>query len=563
MAKIPRGKVTISKPVVATMILIVVLGVWFVIDLSLYRDLSEAKFDFYFTSGLLLIPFIQLLVTLQIGSVALGWTFFGLNLSSLVPILVFWYWYSKGKVAALYLFPLFLAITFVLILLALTSALIRPSQTKWKVQLREEMEKHLALSLMFFLGIFLCITYLIGFSFAFHDLELRSRSPNRSVGLYGVSNLDHPLAETLVDVKEYANKDVPKFLFSSGKTGIGIDEQNRYGTEPEVCKDVASERQEAVFRMINNKNALKFVETEIRRLREFGKLSIRINGHTNDKPLDLELGNYGSNYQLSISRASETKSFLIKNLPAELTDSRVVEEWEDRGVANDSSFLGSNPREGLPCHADEWRSVEVLVQPKLTSLGRALTLLDYMYFTIYTITTTGYGDIVPVSSFTKFTTSVANFVEIFFIAVFFNVLLSLTRGPGKEEDNEPARGGTTVNHGPEWTPLLSEFKDAIEIFIREIGRDRRSGLLNVANRAVKRFEEMAVTASEITMELKGRIIQMSSDAADAVRQATAAVQAATEISEEAKSAVDRAESTIATLGKYLKDANRSKGGGSD
>jgi len=147
--------------------------------------------------------------------------------------------------------------------------------------------------------------------------------------------------------------------------------------------------------------------------------------------------------------------------------------------------------------------------------------------------------------------------------VFFNVLLSLTRGPGKEEDNEPARGGTTVNHGPEWTPLLSEFKDAIEIFIREIGRDRRSGLLNVANRAVKRFEEMAVTASEITMELKGRIIQMSSDAADAVRQATAAVQAATEISEEAKSAVDRAESTIATLGKYLKDANRSKGGGSD
>lgn len=50
--------------------------------------------------------------------------------------------------------------------------------------------------------------------------------------------------------------------------------------------------------------------------------------------------------------------------------------------------------------------------------------MDYMYFTIYTITTTGYGDIVPVSAFAKLICSVANLIEILFLVIFFNVLLA-------------------------------------------------------------------------------------------------------------------------------------------
>ncbi|MEK6280191.1 MAG: potassium channel family protein [Acidobacteriota bacterium] len=56
-----------------------------------------------------------------------------------------------------------------------------------------------------------------------------------------------------------------------------------------------------------------------------------------------------------------------------------------------------------------------------------LSLMDYMYFSIYTITTTGYGDITPTSTFAKFLCSSANILEVFFLVVFFSALLSVKR----------------------------------------------------------------------------------------------------------------------------------------
>jgi hypothetical protein len=56
-----------------------------------------------------------------------------------------------------------------------------------------------------------------------------------------------------------------------------------------------------------------------------------------------------------------------------------------------------------------------------------LSLMDYMYFTIYTITTTGYGDIVPTTTYAKFLCSLANILEVFFLVVFFNALISAKR----------------------------------------------------------------------------------------------------------------------------------------
>jgi|GEM_PF-4410345 len=53
-----------------------------------------------------------------------------------------------------------------------------------------------------------------------------------------------------------------------------------------------------------------------------------------------------------------------------------------------------------------------------------LGLMDYMYFTMYTITTTGYGDIVPTTNYAKFLCTLANILEVFFLVVFFNALLA-------------------------------------------------------------------------------------------------------------------------------------------
>lgn len=67
-----------------------------------------------------------------------------------------------------------------------------------------------------------------------------------------------------------------------------------------------------------------------------------------------------------------------------------------------------------------------------------LQLLDYLYFMIYTITTTGYGDIIPVSGFTKFIVSIANILEVFFLVIFFNALLSV-RSESSHGDSTSSR----------------------------------------------------------------------------------------------------------------------------
>lgn len=66
------------------------------------------------------------------------------------------------------------------------------------------------------------------------------------------------------------------------------------------------------------------------------------------------------------------------------------------------------------------------------SRPKELRLMDYMYFSIYTITTTGYGDIVPNTAYAKFVTSVANIFEVIFLVVFFNAILSLKGGSGSD-----------------------------------------------------------------------------------------------------------------------------------
>jgi hypothetical protein len=50
--------------------------------------------------------------------------------------------------------------------------------------------------------------------------------------------------------------------------------------------------------------------------------------------------------------------------------------------------------------------------------------MDYLCFAIYTITTTGYGDIKPMTPYTKFLCTIANMTEGFFIVVFFNTVIA-------------------------------------------------------------------------------------------------------------------------------------------
>ncbi len=77
--------------------------------------------------------------------------------------------------------------------------------------------------------------------------------------------------------------------------------------------------------------------------------------------------------------------------------------------------------------------------------AKELRLMDYLYFSIYTITTTGYGDIVPTTAYAKFITSIANIFEVIFLVVFFNALLSLKKN--SIDDPPTAKGTSQHSHG--------------------------------------------------------------------------------------------------------------------
>jgi Ion channel len=59
--------------------------------------------------------------------------------------------------------------------------------------------------------------------------------------------------------------------------------------------------------------------------------------------------------------------------------------------------------------------------------AKRMSLMDYLYFA----TTTGYGDVKPITPYSKFLCTAAEMTEFFFIVVFFNTLLSLKRRSGR------------------------------------------------------------------------------------------------------------------------------------
>jgi hypothetical protein len=121
--------------------------------------------------------------------------------------------------------------------------------------------------------------------------------------------------------------------------------------------------------------------------------------------------------------------------PDKVTEEEQLAQIESRQQAADA--LSETIEAVRDEHLDEDASKRIVVvsikpmQQNATNLFAPLGLVDYLYFTIYTITTTGYGDIVPTTPYAKFLCSSANILEVFFFVVFFNGLLSVNRGRGR------------------------------------------------------------------------------------------------------------------------------------
>jgi len=174
---------------------------------------------------------------------------------------------------------------------------------------------------------------------------------------------------------------------------------------------------------------------------------IEVRGHANDASVrNGPAPPYGSNYEISKQRADQVTLLLqsqFRKATKGLAEPSI--RWLSYGVSNEESFLEPSINADAPTK-DRKLTVEVKVltvtapfadgnirdtqinvskMVDASSLPRQLDLLDYLYFTIYTITTTGYGDIVPISSWAKFLVSIANLIELLFLVVLVNVIANV------------------------------------------------------------------------------------------------------------------------------------------
>jgi hypothetical protein len=218
------------------------------------------------------------------------------------------------------------------------------------------------LMICFFLVIFLYVTYFIGFSLALHDKYERLNSLNADVGLH-------------------------KNSISNSAQGYRDVEKIKY----------------------DMKTHLPGNQEELNKLEEFAK---RIDKKVEDKKhIRITIVSYGYGETDPQLISMQVHTILGKQLKYPNNIEWVTKHQE---IINEyKTQIDCEP----PC-------VEISAA-EIPENKLQLTLLDYLYFTTYTITTTGYGDIVPVSDYAKLIVSFANFFEMFFIVIFFNVLLSI------------------------------------------------------------------------------------------------------------------------------------------
>ncbi len=309
-----------------------------------------------------------------------------------------------------------------------------------------------------FFAIFMSISFLFGFAFAFHDLSYRktpesdSAQPNTSQdvsqikpALY-VENLasdEDKNKEEKTPAKEPAKStrdmSLGCFYFESGKAKFIAEDRTDELAEADstdIKKRIGYQRDDT-----NNKQSSKLL-TQIKNNSSQGILRITLIGRADDK----KSGNiYPSNYALSEARINVIRYVITTNLYSSNDRTWQSIDWVTVPYSNEDSKLIKGNCMDLKKDVDSGRRVvEVylnMVSPDAETLETNIlqkmqmealknkyktpNLMDYMYFSIYTISTTGYGDIKPATNYAKFLVSLENFFEVFFLVCFMNTLIAL------------------------------------------------------------------------------------------------------------------------------------------
>jgi hypothetical protein len=348
-----------------------------------------------------------------------------------------------------------------------------------------------ALSFLFFV-IFLDVAYLFGFAIAFHDQACLSINDNipalHMVNLVspddisGVSNPGQDKSNSGVggtqtkDTTSTSTEDTKFFFYFDVRRAKLTPNPNA------VCEPLPDEKDAKPIRPPQRVNWILKPSSDFNRcsLRAITRLiseeskggnrtRVILVGRSNDDPIKDEVKNglrresgknssnddlvdYKSNYELSEARAENVRFAIAEALKVQDGDTEAWHnlEWlslpssnetpieEDdvlKGILTSMSLDDNQKKDLLDKNKRVVTASVVSVPGDITSIQmkheqpKRLRLMDYMYFSIYTITTTGYGDIIPTTAYSKFVISLANICEVLFLVVFFNALISLKSKP--------------------------------------------------------------------------------------------------------------------------------------
>jgi Ion channel len=338
-----------------------------------------------------------------------------------------------------------------------------------------------ALCFLFFV-LFLDVAYLFGFAFAFHDR--RSLASSHTPALHMTSFVspddfkaampssspaDHekaiaaelPAADNRrTAVNPIRATEDPNFYFYFDTRRARLEKPEDGQCERLPNEDIQPpQRLSWVARDTKEFNYCTLEAIKLRLERETtdgNRVRIILVGRSDDRPikkpdphmLDDQFLDYKSNYELSEARAENVRFEIIRALKDQDRSPRtwLNLEWLSLPSSNEVPIEADQHLQRIleqtdldPSKKETFidRNKRVVVASivsipgEITALQmkgmwpRSLNLMDYMYFSIYTITTTGYGDIIPTTGYAKFVVSLANICEVLFLVVFVNALISL------------------------------------------------------------------------------------------------------------------------------------------
>ena len=255
------------------------------------------------------------------------------------------------------------------------STWLSPKINKWNLGVRRSIKDHPIFSTFLIFSIFLHVTYSLGFSLALHD--------KREGGFY-VSPV--PLTRE-VGILRLASED-----------GEIPDNTNLYRNLHEAIKS----RNHAAT------SAIRIVVEGAVTAKDSGK---------------------GEGLRRTYSTGGVEDA--IKDLGSKLgLDGNSRVEWVFKTMSEREGEVVSIPSSTIEGGGDI--NPELSVTTIVYKNPHDAELIDYINFIVYTMVTTGYGDLIPVSAFSKMTCAFANIFELFFTMIFFAVFLSFV-GPWGEK----------------------------------------------------------------------------------------------------------------------------------